>query len=317
MPREKKPEPVIDESKRWLDSYADAVTLLMAFFVMLFAFSLTDEQKFEEFKYGMESALGEVNPSIEGGVGLLANGDGIAQLVSTPPALNQQPTGADDANASGQGEGAEAADGDGELEGVSEIATPEQAEALQERIEDALEQINADEFVQVTLTDRGIVLTFDEAVLFPSGQASINVDGQIVLGSVAQVLRPYGNQITVEGHTDTVPTRGTDWPTNWELGAARAVNVTRFMAELGGIPGAQMQAVTFGEFRPAGDNSTEEGRAANRRVEMVVLVEGLTSAPPDITDGLFGELDQAPVAPPVDDGASPVPQHSDRSADRS
>jgi chemotaxis protein MotB len=284
---------------------------------MLFAFSLTDEQKFEEFKYGMESALGEVNPSIEGGVGLLANGDGIAQLVSTPPALNQQPTGADDANASGQGEGAEAADGDGELEGVSEIATPEQAEALQERIEDALEQINADEFVQVTLTDRGIVLTFDEAVLFPSGQASINVDGQIVLGSVAQVLRPYGNQITVEGHTDTVPTRGTDWPTNWELGAARAVNVTRFMAELGGIPGAQMQAVTFGEFRPAGDNSTEEGRAANRRVEMVVLVEGLTSAPPDITDGLFGELDQAPVAPPVDDGASPVPQHSDRSADRS
>lgn len=318
MPREKKPEPVIDESKRWLDSYADAITLLMAFFVMLFAFSLTDQQKFDDFKRGMEATLGDVNPSIEGGVGLLSTGDGVAELVSTPPAVNQQAEPSETASGGGgTGTSDAAGEGDEALDGVSEITTPEQAEALRQRIENAIEQINADEFVQVTLTDRGVVLTFDEAVLFPSGQATINVDGQIVLGSVAQVLRPYGNQITVEGHTDTVPTRGTDWPTNWELGAARAVNVTRFLAELGGIPGAQMQAVTFGEFRPAGDNSTEEGRAANRRVELVVLVEGLTSTPPDLTDGLFGDLEQSPVAPPVDDGSSLVPQHSDRSADRS
>jgi chemotaxis protein MotB len=314
VPREKKPEPVIDESKRWLDSYADAITLLMAFFVMLFAFSLTDQQKFDEFKYGMEAALGEVSPGLEGGVGLLSQGNGVAQLVSTPPAVNQQASGATGATTSGQGDGS--GDGAGELDGVTEVTTPEQAEALQERIEQALERINADEFVEVEQTDRGIVLTFDEAVLFPSGEASINVDGQIVLGSVAQVLRPFGNQITVEGHTDTVPTGGTGFPTNWELGAARAVNVTRFLSELGGIPGAQLQAVTFGEFRPAGDNATEDGRAANRRVELVVLVEGLQTAPPDLTDGLFGELEAAPVAPPVDDGGSPVPQHSERSADR-
>jgi chemotaxis protein MotB len=135
---------------------------------------------------------------------------------------------------------------------------------------------------------------------------------------VAQVLRPNSNEITVEGHTDTVPTRGTDWPTNWELGAARAVNVTRFMVELGGMPGAQLVALTYGEFRPTADNGTNEGRAANRRVEMVVLVEGLTSPPPDLTEGLFGDVTASPLAPPpVDDGGSLVPQHSDRSADRS
>lgn len=285
MPRPKPPEPVVDESKRWLDSYADAVTLLMAFFVMLFAFSLVDKEKYIDFKFGVAEALGKPNPTIEGGIGLLERGNGVAELVTAPPVVTEH------------GDGAEGFEGaDRVLSDATEIATQAQAEALEAELEESLSEINALAHVEVTRDGRGVVLTFDEAVLFPSGKATINADGQIVLAAVGAVLRPFDNQVTVEGHTDTVPTNGTRWPTNWELGAARAVNVARFFSEFAGIPGARLQAITYGEFRPRDSNQTAEGRSRNRRVEVVVVVEDL-EVDPDLTTGLFGIR-------PVEDPAS-------------
>jgi chemotaxis protein MotB len=307
VPRAKAPKPVVDQSKRWLDSYADVVTLLMAFFVMLFAFALVDETKYEAFRRGIADTFAQTNPVTEGGTSLLEQGDGVAELVTVPPQVTDggNPTdGPGSTTEPGRTEGEEL------LADVSEVVTEEQAEALRETIEARLQELNAQDYVSVARDGRGVVITFDEAVLFPSGKATINVDGQIVLGAVAQVLRPFSNQILVEGHTDSVPTNGGTFPTNWELGSTRSVNVTRYFAEIGGIPGAQLQSISYGEFRPRDTNQTAEGRAANRRVEVVVLVDGLAAPTPDLTTGLFegigAPLSEHSTAPPGRREATPA-----------
>jgi chemotaxis protein MotB len=247
--------------------------------VMLFAFALVDQNKFIDWKLGVAQALGKPNPTIEGGVGLLERGNGIAELVVAPPVITRN---GDGSNGQQLTSGTRSA-----LNDVSEIRTAEQAEALEEELRLRLAEVDADEYVRVERDGRGVVLTFDERVLFPSGSARINVDGQIVLGTVGQVLGRFDNQITVEGHTDDRPISNTRYPTNWDLGAGRAVSVARVFAELVGINPVQLQAVSYGEFRPRAANTTEEGRRQNRRVEVVVLIDDVP-APPDVTTGLFG-----------------------------
>ena len=273
MPKKARPpEPEKDESKAWLDSYADAMTLLLAFFIMLFAFSLVDEQKFLEFKFGVNQALGKPNPTIEGGLGILEAGNGVSELVSSPPAV-QESGGSSNNPLLGD------TDGDGQI-------SAEEAEQLEEALKEALTLINADAFVVIERDGRGVVLSFDERVLFRSGDSSINPDGQIVLRAVAQVLATFDNQVIVEGHTDNVPTTGTRWPTNWELSTSRATTVLRFFTEIAGLEEVRFAAAGYSDTRPRASNSTADGRSKNRRVEVVVLIEDIEAAP-DLTTGLF------------------------------
>ena len=129
---------------------------------------------------------------------------------------------------------------------------------------------------QVTITELKGKLTVNmvEAVLFDSGKAEVKKEGLAVLQKVVDVLKDSKDKvIRVEGHTDDVPIVGTlarVYPTNWELSAARAVNVTRFL-QAQGIDPAQLSAVGYGEFKPVADNETKEGKAKNRRIEIVLV----------------------------------------------
>lgn len=256
------PAPVEDDapSKAWLDSYADAMTLLLAFFVLLYAFSLLDEKKFAEFKYGVEQAFSFASPAVPEGSGFLDEGLGInenAGQLSVVPSDVQNEI-------------------DSLLEEMTadQVITPNEVEQLKEAVEDALSAaaIDLSDF-DVELDPRGVVITLDEKLLFPSGSARINQAAAPALGAVSEVLSGFDNMILVEGHTDSVPTTGTVWPTNWELSAARATAVLRSLNESYGIPGAQMAAVGHAETQPRDTNDTVEGRAANRRTELVILVE--------------------------------------------
>ena len=129
---------------------------------------------------------------------------------------------------------------------------------------------------QVTITELKGKLTVNmvEAVLFDSGKAEVKKEGLVVLQKVIDVLKDAKDKvIRVEGHTDNVPIAGAlarVYPTNWELSAARAVNVTRFL-QVQGIDPAQLSAVGYGEFNPVADNETKEGKAKNRRIEIVLV----------------------------------------------
>jgi len=129
---------------------------------------------------------------------------------------------------------------------------------------------------QVTITELKGKLTVNmvEAVLFDSGKAEVKKEGLVILQKVIDVLKDAKDKvIRVEGHTDNVPIAGAlarVYPTNWELSAARAVNVTRFL-QAQGIDPDNLSAVAYGEFKPVADNETKEGRAKNRRIEIALI----------------------------------------------
>ncbi len=271
-------------NKAWLDSYADAMTLLLAFFILLYASSIVDEDLFIDFKIGVAQALGRPLPAIDGGVGVLDTGNGIISLVAAPP--TQPDDGAAEEISPGLEEVLEA----GEV-------TDETAEDLVEELERLIQEVGAEPYVDVVDDPRGVILRIDSRVLFRSGDALVLPDGVVVLGAVAPVLDALDNMLVIEGHTDNVPTDGSQWPSNWELSTARATNVLRYLLEIESIPAARLSASGFADTRPRGDNDTPEGRTENRRVEVVILVQ------PFLEDLIPADLDSADVPQSSDFGA--------------
>lgn len=257
--------------KAWLDSYADAMTLLLAFFILLYASSVIDQDLFVEFKVGVAQALGNPLPAIEGGVGVLETGNGVTSLIAAPPT---QPD-----------DGAEEEVSPTELEQVTE-ATRENAAQVVDELEVLIDEVGAAPYIDVVDEPRGVILRFDSQILFRSGGAKLLPDGVVVLGAVAGVLDQLDNVLVIEGHTDSVPTSGTEWPTNWELSTTRATDVLRFLQEIEGLPGARLSAAGYAETRPRATNETPEGRAENRRVEVLIqpFLEDLLPAYQDLTD---------------------------------
>lgn len=271
-------------SKAWLDSYADAMTLLLAFFILLYASSIIDEDLFIDFKIGVAQALGRPLPAIDGGVGVLDTGNGIISLVAAPPT---QP---DD------GAAEEISPGFEEVLDAGEV-TEETSEDLVEQLNQLIQQVGAEPYVDVVDDPRGVILRIDSRVLFRSGDALVLPDGVVVLGAVAPVLDALDNMLVIEGHTDDVPTNGSQWPSNWELSTARATNVLRYLLEIEGIPATRLSASGYADTRPRASNDTSEGRSENRRVEVVILVQ------PFLEDLIPADVDSADVPQSSDFGA--------------
>lgn len=132
--------------------------------------------------------------------------------------------------------------------------------------------------LRVKIVDGRMVLELPSDVLFASGKAELSDEGKVSIQSVAAVLVTIGGrQFQVEGHTDNVPIKTRHFPSNWELASARALNVVKAMVEVG-MPGEYLSAASFAEFKPVKSNDTEQGRAANRRIE-IVIVPDLSSLP--------------------------------------
>jgi len=132
--------------------------------------------------------------------------------------------------------------------------------------------------LQVKIVDGRMVVALASDVLFASGSSKLSKDGEGAIGEVAQLLSEIpGRQFQVEGHTDNVPIRTAQYPSNWDLAAARAITVVKTMVEAG-LPADRISAAAFGEFKPARPNDSPEGKAANRRIEIVVVPD-LSSLP--------------------------------------
>lgn len=272
--RRRKPAAAAEPSKAWLDSYADAMTLLLAFFVLLFAMSDLDVKKYEAFFEGLNGPIenassGDKEGTIE---------DEIPPPASTPPEENDVPAGPAPTH---EDDGSETAttttvpdvpDLEEELYRVSLQA----AEDLVAELENALAAHLDPADYSVDLEKRGVVVRLADNALFASGSADLDLSAREVISLVAVVLADgLDNAIQVEGHTDSRPTSGTKFPTNWELSTARATNVLRQLISNSDIDPARMAAVGRADTVPRASNETVDGRSENRRTEVVVEFSGL------------------------------------------
>ena len=265
MPDRRKASPPEAPSKAWLDSYADAMTLLLAFFVLLFAMSNLDVKKYEAFFEGLNG------PIDNAGEGTL---EGSVEEALPPPSPSPVTEAAEDSDAATTTTTIPVGDEceDKELENELFRVTLEEAETLAQQLDNAL-SVHLDESdYSVDLEQRGVVLRLADNALFASGEANIDEVAQGVLAVVAEVLVGHpGNDVEVEGHTDNRPTSTARFATNWELSSARATNVLRELLADAELEPARFAAVGRADTIPRGDNDTEEGRAENRRTEIIVM----------------------------------------------
>ncbi len=274
MARQRK-KPPEDNELRWLTTYGDVVTLLLAFFVMLYAISQVDVQKFQLFVSGLADPFG--NPAVSQGIltdgAALVGAAAIAQqqigesgveglaLLEGMPGLEDQETG-------------EATEQQEELPPGVELQQASDLEEVREEIVAALEAAGFGErVVDFEIDARGLTVAIaTDNVLFASGSADFGAEGRGIIGAIAPSLAGFGNEILVEGHTDTVPINRAGYD-NWDLSADRALAVLKLLVADHAIDPNRLVAAGYGEFRPRADNNSEEGKARNRRVELVIVAE--------------------------------------------
>jgi len=139
-----------------------------------------------------------------------------------------------------------------------------------QKLKEEMSKSGMQDMADVQMTEKQIKINIAAPVLFASGRAELGQASAEILGAVARVIGKLPNDIIVEGHTDNVPIRSGDYATNWELSAARADAVVELLADKYAIPQERMVAAAYGEYRPVAPNTTPEGRARNRRIEIIV-----------------------------------------------
>ncbi|MGJ0486385.1 MAG: flagellar motor protein MotD [Methylomicrobium sp.] len=224
---------------RWLVSYADFVTLLFAFFVVMYAISAVNENKYKEFSESLEKAFIEKKREAHELGRVLANPDPVAN--STTP--------------------------------VNWAVESRQMQYASEQLSMVLEGLIAENLVTVKKSQYWIELRMNSELLFLSGSAELAKTSLPVLQKVAEVLKPLPNQVNVEGHTDNLPIDTVKFPSNWELSSSRATTVVREFIN-NGIAAPRLSAIGYGEFHPIADNRTEGGRFKNRRVVLLIISQG-------------------------------------------
>src|SRR4051794_20148081 len=255
----------VESEERWLLTYADMITLLMALFMVLFSITSVNKAKLEVLSKTLQEAFsGKVLP---GGTSIRDSG---ADPKSDKPPSPEPPIPAITAVV---GEALRNKDAQ------AKAKEQEDFKRLKQQIASYAKQKGLQNQVQTVIAQRGLVIRLlTDQVLFDSGQAELKPQATPVLGKVAAILAREGrHQVMVEGHTDNVPIRGSVFPTNWELSTARASRVVRFLIA-GGVAQMRLSAGGFAALHPIASNDTADGRSRNRRVEIVLLRSGQGTA---------------------------------------
>lgn len=257
MARKKKHEDEHDNSERWLLTYSDLITLLMIFFVVMYAMSNIDAQKYEVLSQSLEGALNPSGFGGQGSGGSSTSGGGIDQ--STADQLAQAL-----ADAS------------------SDTVDPKLAAAALE-IQNLIKEKGLEDKVSVSVQERGVVVGLMNTVLFDSGSAQIKPDASSTLIAIGQIANGVHNYIRVEGNTDDVPQSSAQFPSNWELSVIRATEVVKLLISQSGVAPDRISAVGYGEYRPSVPNTSVGNRAKNRKVDIVILSDQLDKSESTMT----------------------------------
>ncbi len=257
-------------SPAWMATFSDLMNLLLCFFVLLFSMSSIEEEKLNEIVASMNNTISIFDAGATAiGEGILMS-NGVSQLNELDQYMNSL---------------GKAADNDVDAESIKEFVTaPENIEsveqfleeqnlmdneALAEIIEEAVNESNIEEQVEITFTSQYVQLTMSGALLFDSGRADLKEDAKRLLDKTALILERYAEGIIeIEGHTDNIPISNSLFADNEELSSARALKVFYYLTENSTLNPMNLKHAGMGERVPIADNATQEGRSKNRRVEI-------------------------------------------------
>lgn len=300
MSRKRRHQEEEENHERWLVSYADFITLLFAFFVVMYAISSLNEGKYRVLSATLTDAFKDRSTTNRGTpVGIEVGGAlvELPELARDPGVIPGQDPGAHtdrqraelpEAQAhevrieqpkaaepevqppSPDSEQAEAAKSRALNQALAQAKGAEQLAALADALRQSLGDLISDNLASVTFNQRWVEVNLDSKILFESAAANLHQEALRALSAMSQVLRVVPNEINVEGHTDNIPISTREYPSNWELSSARAASVVHFMARQGLDPG-RLSAIGMGEHRPLTSNLTPEGRATNRRVRLLIM----------------------------------------------
>ncbi|WP_410055548.1 OmpA family protein [Paenibacillus sp. 3LSP] len=250
-------------------TYADLITLLLIFFVMMYAMSRLDVEKYEVVTSSLQHTF-------KGGDSILELGSGITGTADRYTHKNP-PASADNGNKQGEGQGTTGqADSSGQAPLTErELAFRKQEEDLANLmllIESYIKDNSLEDQIHVADLPQGISITLNDRFLFDTGKADLKSGSTKTLAKLASLFRQLDTVISIEGHTDNLPiVYASKYKDNWELSGARALSVLRFFVDKEKLDPQHFQYAGYADTRPAADNDTPEGRSKNRRVEITVL----------------------------------------------
>ena len=272
----------------WAIPYGDLITLLLAFFVVMYAMSSVNEGKYRVLSDSLVAAFNGAPKTLEPvqiGEKQLGPGADLAISLVRQPIIDGQPRRAIAPI------------------GMSQMPMPtdptaqsEELAGVANEVEQSMSDLIDRELVTVRRHGKWVEVEIKTDILFPSGVATLSPAAEQVLQQLAETLKPFPNAIRVEGHTDNRPISTSAFPSNWELSAARAASVVHLFTRAGMDP-ARLAVIGLGENRPAQSNATPEGRNANRRVLLVIL--GGSNRPEGDYAGERGqeEVEESPSIP--------------------
>jgi chemotaxis protein MotB len=281
--------------ERWLVSYADFITLLFAFFVVLYASAQVDKRKVGQLAMAIQVAFQKM--------GVFDASNTKPEVLETEPMpfskvqMVENVTRAQDLNqlvSSPQGDPSE--------------DSRRAMDQIQNQLQNALLPELKNRTVSITPTKEGIVVSLREAGFFASGSANLRPEAESTLADFLRVVGPYHVRIRIEGHTDNVPIHNYQFDSNWDLSTARATAIIKLFISKYGIAPDRLSAAGYGEYYPVASNDTPGGRAQNRRVDLVILTPNSETGPPLPSDssavsGIGRALQQQPAilrdAPPA------------------
>lgn len=259
----------------WLNTFADLMNLLLCFFVLLFAMSTVDADKWEQLITSMQSSFSILSSGGNTvGDGMMVS-SGVSQLEMLDDYYKEKTNSSDEEELGGkeeiqEQEGLET-DSEKVLKEEYEEAGLKESEEMAQQIEQMLNQQQIADQVEVDVNAQFVRLTLSGALLFDSAQSEIRKDALPLVDKLSIILEKYNsNLIEIEGHTDNVPIHNEKYENNDLLSAYRAFAVKDYILEKTMLDAGRIYATGCGEYNPVADNSTPEGRARNRRVEIKI-----------------------------------------------
>jgi chemotaxis protein MotB len=252
----KKPHEEHVNHERYMVTYADLITLLLAFFIILYAMSDVNKAKFEQLASSLEVAFNSGSPTV------------LNLEVAENKEIKKRQTATTE-----------------EMTMMKAVKEQNELRRVQEQIDKKIEEEGLQDKVKTQLSEEGLKILLTDDILFLSGNATLKDESLSIISTISTTLITLENPVQVNGFTDNIPIQTAEFPSNWELSSARALSVLRYMlGENKDLVPTRFAATGYGEYKPITTNDTSEGRNANRRVE--ILIERLNS------DGLMKENEE-------------------------
>jgi chemotaxis protein MotB len=232
--RRKRREEEHENLERWLITYADLITLLLAFFIMMYVFSKQDAQKYDE-------VVGHLKTIFTGGTRISGQGQDPGALLFELPIKTVQGTG------------------------------EEVRKKLDDEVRSLADNESIKKNISVFSDERGVIIRVLEKAFFDEGKADLKERAKSALSKIIPIVKNVDNQVRIEGHTDNVPINNHEFRSNWELSARRATEVVSYFIEKNDFPPERISAVGYAEYRPVTINNSPENRALNRRIEIIIV----------------------------------------------